>query len=173
MKVATISAHQVNFKDDNTYLPPKYDEFDAMRDLKQEGYTLKGPIAKDAFEKLYTDVDTRLAKVAEPPTGVWFSEHIQTGKGIGDRKVKYAVDKWSLTKDEFTKLLTRFWEDNKLSNFNDVKLAITNFLTNREGLAKPSFWQIFSSKFTEYNIKSATISNVVENFIKTGKHNLK
>ena len=78
-----------------------------------------------------------------------------------------------ITKDEFTRLLTRFWEDNKLSNFKDVKLAITNFLTNREGLTKPSFWQIFSSSAAKYNIRSATIETVVDNFIKTGKHTLK
>ena len=173
MKVATISANQVAFRDDNTYIPPRYNEFDAMRDLRKEGYILKGPVAKDAFEKFYKDVDAKLAKTAEPPSGVWFSEHIETGKGLGDRKVKFAVDRWSLTKDEFTRLLTRFWEDNKLSNFKDVKLAITNFLTNREGLTKPSFWQIFSSSAAKYNIRSATIETVVDNFIKTGKHTLK
>lgn len=172
MKVATISAHQVNFKDENMYIPPSYSEHDAMREMSKEGYVLKGSIAKDAFEKFYDDIDNRLKETAKPPKGVWHHNYIQ-GEGFNDRKIKYVVEKWDMSKKDFATLLTKFWDDNKSSSFKDVKLAITNFLTNREGLAKPSFWQIFSTKFTEYNMKSNILENVTNLFLKAGKHTLK
>ena len=77
-----------------------------------------------------------------------------------------------MPKEEFVSLLTRFWEANKGNRFVDIKLAITNFLTNSEGLTKPGFFQMFSSKAVEYNSKSNILDSVVSMFLKQGKHRL-
>ncbi|MBE7711338.1 MAG: hypothetical protein E7Z92_04270 [Cyanobacteria bacterium SIG31] len=171
MQVHAIRPNQLTFRDDDTYFPPSYDYSDAMGDLNKRGYILQGKDSRDAFERLYQDVDNVLTETATNPTGVWYKDWAN-GFRFNDKSVKHAVQQWDMKKEEFVSLLSRFWESNKGNRFVDTKLAITNFLTNSEGLTKPGFFQMFSSKAAEYNKKFYTINNVISNFLKTGKHRL-
>ena len=143
-----------------------------MFDLRDKGYVLSGSSNLDAFERLYDKVDLELKQTANSTSGVWLKD-LSQGNRFNDRTVKKAVVPWEITKNEFAALLNRFWNLNKDNKFVDVKLAITNFLTNSEGLKKPSFFQMFSSKSFEYTKRANAISMVVYNFLKPGCHKLK
>lgn len=172
MKVYAIQPKQVTFRDDDTYMPPSYDAGDAMIDLSRRGYVIKGQTTRDAFEKLHDDITSEINKTATAPSGVWFNDWAN-GYRFNDKTVKFAVKKWGMKKEDFASLLTRFWEANRGNRFINQEQAISNFLTNFEGLSKPSFFENLFSRPTEYISKKIVIDNIVTLFLKNGKHQLK
>lgn len=166
-----VSRRNVSFGDD-CYAPSSYRPKNAMNDLKAHGYEIHGNGTRDAFEKLYDDVNSVLSTMARSKDGVWKRDY-ERGVRTYDNTLKYTVSEWELPRDTFSSLLTRFWEKNKTNNFSDIKGSVTNFLTNVEGMEKPGFFQSFMSKFADYFKKEGVLTDVVKIFLKDGKHRLR
>ena len=131
-----------------------------------------GSGTRDAFERLYDDVNSVLSTMARTKDGVWKKDY-DRGVRAYDNTLKYTVSEWELPRDTFSGLLTRFWEKNKTSNLSDVKSSVTNFLTTSEGMQKPGFFQSFMSKFADYLNKETVLTNVIKTFLKDGHHRLR
>ena len=175
MKIQPISTRQVNFKDDNTYIPGEhYTVSNSLQKLSSEGYIVQGKTNADAFEKLHHDLNDDLRKTAQARSSVWHHEWVE-GYRFNDKSVKRIVYAWGMSKDKFTKLLTRFWEVNKNNSFKNVDDSVANYLENYEGLKKPSFWEKITSFFSpsEYTVKQRVLKVVTNLFLKNGQHKLK
>ena len=174
MQIQAIRTNQITFRDDNTYIPPSYSAYDAMADLSKQGYIIQGNSTKDAFEKAHDEINNELERKAKAADGVWHDDLAQ-GYRYNDRSVKRAVVKWTMPKEDFSALLTRFWEVNKTNPFRNVKESIANFLINYEGLSKPSFFEKIKEIFnpSKYTIQESLLEKVTNSFLKNGQHKLK
>lgn len=162
----------ISFGDDCGYVPDWYRPSDAMKDMKNKGYVIQGINTKDAFDRLYNDVNCELNLRASMPDAVWIKEYQSNAAYQDNRKIKYTVHNMSLEKEDFSSMLTRFWQKNKNNAFNDVKGTVTDFLTNTEGMKKPNFFQMFMAKFANYIEKQTILTDVVKCFLKEGRHRL-
>ena len=174
MQIQAIRTNQITFRDDNTYIPPSYSAYDAMADLSKQGYIIQGNSTKDAFEKAHDEINKELERKANAPDGVWEVDLAQ-GHRYNDRSVKRAVVKWTLPKEDFSGLLTRFWSVNNSNSFKNIKESIANFLINYEGLEKPSFFTRIKEIFnpSKYTRQEMLLENVTNLFLKKGQHKLK
>ena len=175
MLVQSVSSYSpkrnISFGDE-CYVPNSYRPANAMNDLKKHGYVIQGNGTRDAFERLYDDVNSVLSTMARTKDGVWKKDY-DRGVRAYDNTLKYTVSEWELPRDTFSGLLTRFWEKNKTSNLSDVKSSVTNFLTTSEGMQKPGYFQSFMSKFADYLNKETVLTNVIKTFLKDGHHRLR
>ncbi len=165
------SKRNVSFGDDCGYIPNSYTTTNAMSDMKKKGYVIQGINTRDAFVRMYNDVNGELAYRASMPDSMWYKEYLQNGNSYDD-SIKYTVQDWKLQRDDFVGMMTRFWQKNKNSKFNNIKEMVTDFLTNSEGLQKPNFFQMFSSKFANYLEKKSVLTDVINFFLKDGRHRL-
>ena len=169
----TASKKNVSFGDDCGYTPDWYKPTNAMTDMRNKGYIIQGYDSRDAFERFYDDVSKELAVRAKQPDAVWFSEYQKNPAYQDNRAIKRTVHNWNFSREDVTGLLSRFWDRNKNNPFNDTKGAVTNFLTNSEGMKKPNFFQMFLPKFTPYLERDSLLTDVVKLFLKDGRHRLR
>lgn len=167
MPMTFTNKRQVAFGDGS--MPNAFGHYEAMERLKNKGYIIKGSDNKDAFGKLYDDVNDSFEAMVRSKKGVYSENYSPSWNNEPD----FVVHKWDVQRDKFVNVLSKFWEKNKHSKINDVDSAVTNFLVNTEGLQKPGFFQRFSSRFAEYVHLESILEDVTKMFIKTGKHNLK
>ena len=176
MKVASITNYSkfnglknVSFGDDCGYVPSNYRYTNAMSDLSKKGYVVEGADNRSAFAKLHNDINNFLNRLVNSKQGEW-SEIVSTKSYYSEEGApKYSVHRWEMTKENFVNFMTRFWEKNKSNSFVDEKASVTNFLVNCEGMKKPGFFQMFSSKYAEYFEKSELLMQFIKKFIKTGQ----
>ena len=173
MKISSYSApvvvqKKVSFGDDPGYIPNSFRVENAMEQMSKEGYIVRGTSTKDAFERLYTDVDGVLLKTSRRPDAITIEQARQTSSI--DRNIKYMVEKWEMTKSDFSNMMTSFWNGHK--NKVQEKNVIYEFLAQHEGLSKPNFFQRFTSKYQNYMVKENILENVIKFFLKNGKHGL-
>ena len=96
MKISSYSApvvvqKKVSFGDDPGYIPNSFRVENAMEQMSKEGYIVRGTSTKDAFERLYTDVDGVLLKTSRRPDAITIEQARQTSSI--DRNIKYMVEK--------------------------------------------------------------------------------
>ena len=166
---APISAQKkVSFGDDCGYIPNSFRPENAMEKMSKEGYVVRGTSPRDAFNRLYTDVEGVLLQTAKRPDAITVEQARQTSSI--DHNIKYMVEKWNMAKNDFSNMMTSFW--NGYKNKIQDKNVIYEFLAQNEGLSKPNFFQRFSSKYQQYMVKENILENVIKSFLKNGKHGL-
>ena len=174
MKIAAYKStnsiqRQISFGDDCGYVPNQFKSQHAMEKMSKEGYIIRGINTKDAFERLYADVDGVLKQTADRPDTITI-EQFKQGTVKANSNTKYMVGKWEMAKAEFSNMMTSFWNASK--NKINSKNVVADFLTQSEGLSKPNFFQRLGSKYEKYILKEGVIENVVKFFLKDGKHML-
>jgi len=139
-----------------------------MEEMSRNGYVVRGIDTKDAFTRLYNDVDAVLNATEAKPYAI-SNKAYQQNSNVS-RNVKYVVKRWEMAKEDFANMMTKFWNTGK----NNIKSSevVTDFLTKTEGMKKPNFFQMFLPKYTEYLTKDGIIKDVVNYFLKDGKHML-
>ena len=166
---APISAQKkVSFGDDPGYIPNSFRPENAMEKMSKEGYIVRGTSTRDAFERLYTDVDGVLLQTSRRPDAITI-EKARESSAIS-RDIKYMVEKWEIAKGDFSSMMTSFWNGHK--NKIQDKNVVYEFLAQHEGLPKPNFFQRFTSKYQQYMMKENILENVIKFFLKNGKHGL-
>ena len=159
---------KISFGDDVGYVPNQFRTTQAMEEMSKNGYVVRGVNTKDAFERLYTDVDAVLNATEAKPYAI-SNKTYQQNSNVG-KNIKYIVKRWEMAKEDFANMMTKFWNT---SNKNiQAKEVATEFLTKTEGMKKPNFFQMFLPKYTEYLTKEGIIQDVVKYFLKEGKHML-
>ena len=141
---------------------------DAIKTLSEDGYRLSGSTNKDSFERLYDDMHKVLSKKANMTRGTWKENY----SGYDDR-IKIVVERIEGTKEEFAGMLTRFWENIKVTKPIKASQAVEQFLENVEGIKKPGFFESLLPGKETFFKKADILENVFDHFIKTGKHMLR
>lgn len=177
MNVTAVQPKAVSFRDDTNFYT-HYHVKDAMSDLSEKGYKIDGDNNTDAFGKLYHDVNNQLKTIAEAPSSMWGDEYVHGHPRYEDGSVYVLVERMEYDRNFFAGLLDRFWARNKDVKPEKLSEAIDPFLELHENTPVPSFWQrirswLWAGDFKEYFKKEAILSDVVDVFLKEGKHNLK
>ena len=162
------SAKKISFGDDCGYVPSTYNRANAMEEMSKNGYIIRGTNTKDAFTRLYSDVDAVLNYTERKPNAISYKAY-QENSNVSTN-IKYLVRRWDMAKEDFANMMTKFWNTSK--NNIQSKDVVTEFLTKTEGMKKPNFFQMFLPKYTDYLTKNSIIDDVVRLFLKNGKHML-
>lgn len=159
---------KISFGDDCGYVPNQFRTTQAMEEMSKNNYVIRGTSTKDAFTRFYNDVDAVLNATERKPYAI-SNKEFQQNSNVG-RNIKYVVKRWDMAKEDFANMMTKFWNSSK--NNIQSKEVVTEFLTKTEGMKKPNFFQMFFPKYTEYLTKDGIIKDVVNYFLKEGKHML-
>ena len=157
---------KISFGDDCGYMPDSYRPSNAMKEMRRNGYVIRGTNTKDAFERLYDDVNYVLNVTEKRADAISHKDYLENPNV--DRKIKLIVKRWEIAKNDFANMMTKFWNVSK--NNIQSKEVVTDFLTKTEGMKKPNFIQMFFPKYTEYLKKEGVIKDVVYYFLKDGLH---
>lgn len=156
----------ISFGDDCGYVPNSFRPSNAMKEMRRNGYIIRGVNTKDAFERFYDDVNHVLNATEKKPEAISQAEFLKNPNV--DRRIKFVVKRWDMAKNDFANMMTKFWNVGK--NNIQSKEVVADFLTKTEGMKKPNFFQSFLPKYTEYLKKEGVIQDVVYYFLKDGLH---